>query len=64
MTKELTRNHDMQTYLPLAPKTLNADQRDEALASLMFLVENRYGRIKSGSCSDVSKPRRIMGYKK
>ena len=54
----------MQTYLPLAPKTLNADQRDEALASLMFLVENRYGRIKSGSCSDVSKPRRIMGYKK
>ena len=64
MTNELTQHHDMQTYLPLNPKTLNADQHAEALASLIFMVENRYGRIKVTSCADGSKQRIIPGYKK
>ena len=54
----------MQTYSPLDPNTLNAEQCAEDLAPLMFLVENPDGRTKSRSCIDGSKQRRIMGYKK
>ena len=63
MTKELTHNHDMQTYFPLDPNNLNMEQRTEGLVSLMFLVENKYGIIEAKSCSDGIKQRRRPGYK-
>ena len=62
--KELTQHHEMQTYLHLYPKTLNTEQRDEDLASLMFLVEKLYGRIKAISCSYGRKQRITPCYKK
>ena len=54
----------MQKYSPLYTKTLNAEQRDEASASLMFLVKNRDGRIKARCCTYGSKQRIRPDYKK
>ena len=55
VTKELTQHHDMQVYFSVYPNTLNTKQRAEDLAPLVFLVENRDGRIKDRSCSYRSK---------
>ena len=64
MTKCLTQHHGIHTDLTLYTKTLNAEQHDEALASLIFLLKYRDGRLKARSCADRSKQRRIPGYKK
>ena len=64
VTKELTQNNDTQKYFYLNTKTLNADQRADDLASLMFMVENRYDKIKARSCEYGSKQIRIPGHKK
>ena len=54
----------MQRYFSLDPKTLNVEKYAEALASLMFILENQDGRIKARSCADGSKQIRRPGYKK
>ena len=39
VTKCLTQHHGIHTDLTLYTKTLNAEQHDEALASLIFLLK-------------------------
>ena len=46
------------------PKDLTPEQRKEALAWFMFLVEKRDGRIKARGVADGSKQRQKPGYKK
>ena len=46
------------------PKDLTPEQRREALAWFMFLVEKRDGRIKARGVADGSKQRQKPGYKK
>ena len=45
--KELTRLHDMITFIPLDPKKLTIEDILKALSSLMFLVEKLDGAIKA-----------------
>ena len=42
--------HDYATYTPVHAHELTAEQRAEALASLIFITEKRCGRIKSRAC--------------
>jgi hypothetical protein len=55
--KELQQLHDYETYTPVYAHELTADQKKQALASLIFITEKRCGRIKSRACVNGSKQR-------
>ena len=57
VTKELQQLHDYATYTPVHAHELTEEQRREALASLMFLIEKRCGKVKSRACVNGSKQR-------
>ena len=61
---ELQQMQDMAVYTPMDPKDLTPEQRREALAWFMFLVEKRDGRIKARGVADGSKQKQKPGYKK
>ena len=50
--KEMKQHHDMETFTPVHAHELMAEQRKEALSSLIFLKEKRNGKIKGRSCAD------------
>ena len=50
--KELTRLHDMTTFIPLYPKKLTREEIIKALSSLMFPLEKRDGTIKARTCAN------------
>ena len=47
VTKELTQIHDMGTYTPMDPDEMTAEQKRQAMRSLMLITEKRDGRIKA-----------------
>ena len=47
VTKELTQLHDMKPYIPVDPDKMTPQQRQEALNSVIFLIEKWDMRIKS-----------------
>ena len=57
MKKELRQLHDYVTYVPVHAHELTADQRKQALASLIFITEKRCGRIKTRACANGSTQR-------
>ncbi len=64
VTKELTQIHNMGTYTPMVPDEKTADQKRQAMRSLMLITEKRDGRIKARGVADGSSQRRRPGYKK
>jgi len=61
---ELTQLHTYETYHPVHANSLSPDERRQALASLMNIVEKRDGRVRACACADGSKERPQSGYKK
>ena len=47
VTKELTQIHELETYVPVDPDKISAENKALALESLLFLVEKRNGKLKS-----------------
>ncbi len=64
VTKELTQIHDMGTYTSMDPDKMTADQKRQAMRSLMLITEKRDGRIKAQGVADGSSQRRRPRYKK
>ena len=56
--------HYRETYKPANPDTMAAQQKADALNSLIFLTEKQDEHIKSCMCDNGSKQRRYPGYKK
>ena len=54
---ELQQMQDMAVYTPMDASKLTPKQRRNALASLLFLVEKRDGKIKARNVADGSKQR-------
>ena len=52
--EELMQPHDMNTYYPVDPETLSKEDKERALASLMFLVEKQSEEIKARACANGS----------
>jgi hypothetical protein len=50
ISKELQQLHDYVTYTPVHAHELTREQRKEALASLIFLMEKRCGKLKTRAC--------------
>jgi hypothetical protein len=57
VSKELRQLHDYHTYTPVYAHELTAEQKREALNSLIFITEKRCGKIKSRACVDGSAQR-------
>ena len=57
-TKELKQLHEMDAFIPLNPSTLTQEQKERAIASLIFLTEKRDGTIKARQCADGRKQRK------
>ena len=55
---------DMAVYTPLDPNSLTPEQRKQALAWFLFLVEKRDGRVKARGVADGSKQWQKPGYRK
>ena len=55
--KELKQLHDMEMFQPIDPDILTVEKKQKAIASLMFLTENRDGTIKAHACADGHKQR-------
>jgi hypothetical protein len=55
LMKELRQFHILRCFTPKNPQTLSRQDRQDALASLMFLTEKRSGEIKARGCADGSK---------
>ena len=62
--KELKQIHDMDTYMPIDPKTLSKEEKNKALSVLFFLTEKRDGKIKEWKCAVGSKQRTFKGHNK
>ena len=56
--------HDLGTYIPMDEKSLSRGGKMNALSSLMFIVEERDGKIKARKCAAGSKQRTFPGYVK
>ena len=54
----------MDTYEPVHKSNLKFEDKKKALASLMFITENRNGYIKARKVADESKQRTYEGYDK
>ena len=54
--------HALETLAPIDATKPTKKQRAEAVASLMFLKENRNGNIKVRKCSDVRKQKETFSY--
>ena len=54
----------MDTYDPIMKSSLTIEDRRKALASLMFITENRNGYIKASKIAYGSKQRKYDGYDK
>ena len=44
--KEMQQLHDMDTYMPVDPKTLSPEEKCKALSALFFITEKQDGSIK------------------
>ena len=55
--KELRQLHDYVTYVPVHPEELTKEQKQQALASLIFITEKRCGKIKTRACVNGSTQR-------
>ena len=60
-TKELQQIDDMDTYIPVDPRNLSAEDRRKALSALFFLTRKRDGRLKGRKCAIGSKQRTYDG---
>ena len=58
VSKELQQIHDMSTYEPMDPDKMTANQKREAMQSLLMITEKRDKRIKSRLVADGSSQRR------
>ena len=54
-TKELKQMHDMEALIPLNVQSLTDEQKNKAMALLMFLTEKQDGAIKAWQCADGQK---------
>ena len=54
---EMRQLHDRTVMKPMHKKDLTAEQRQEALAYLMFLKRKRTGQVKGCGCTDGRKQR-------
>ena len=52
VTKELNQFNVLNTFTPIHVSSLSADQKQQALPSLMFLTKKRNGEIKARACAD------------
>jgi len=52
--KEMKQLHDRSVFIPIDVSKLTKKERDEAMESLMFLVEKRSGKIKGRACANGS----------
>jgi hypothetical protein len=52
--KEMKQLHERTVFLPVDVSKLTQKERDEAMESLMFLVEKRDGRVKGRACANGS----------
>ena len=57
ITNELGQFHDLSVFVPVDATKLSQEERQEALASLIFLKEKRDGTIKARACADGRKQR-------
>ena len=57
ITKELTRLHDMTTFIPMDHGSLKNEQLVQAIASLVFLKDKMIGEIKGRVCANGSQKR-------
>ena len=57
---EMKQLHDRATWKPLDVNTLSAQERRDAMESLIFLTEKRDGRVKARHCADGRKQRSWM----
>ena len=64
MQKELLQIHAMDTYELIMKSSLTTEDRIKALASLMFITENRNRDIKASKVEDGSNQRTYDGYNK
>ncbi len=48
--QEFLQLHNKETFQPLAAETLTKEQKKDALDSLVFLKEKKYGTIKGRAC--------------
>ena len=55
--KELGQFHDLNVFIPVDAKKLTRKERQDALASLIFLKEKRDGTVKARACADGRKQR-------
>ena len=60
MTKEMMQLHEMNTYHPVDQETLSNEDKEGALASLIFLVEKHSGEIKARACANGSMKRQYI----
>ena len=51
---EMKQLHDRVVFTPIDVSQLTQKEKDEAMESLMFLVEKRDGRVKGRACADGS----------
>ena len=63
-SSELEKTHSMGTYKPMDATKIMKEQKQQALNSLLFVAENRDGRIKARKCAIGSKQRDFYGYNK
>ncbi len=61
---ELTQLHTYETYHPVHASSLSPEERQQALASLMNILEKCDERVQARACADGSKEQRQTGYKK
>ena len=52
--KEMKQLHDRTVFKPVDISKLTKEERDQAMNSLIFLVEKRDGRVKGRACADGS----------
>jgi len=52
VSKELGQFHDLSVFIPMDASELTREQREAALASLMFLKEKKDGTVKARACAD------------
>jgi hypothetical protein len=57
ISKELRQLHDYIMYVPIHAHKLTPEQKKQALASLIFLMEKRCSRIKMRACVNGSTQR-------
>ncbi len=61
---ELTQLHTYKTYHPVHANSLSPDECQQALSSLMNIVEKQDGQVQARACANGSKEQCQPGYKK